>query len=359
MKKIAIMTFHRALNYGAKLQAFALMETINNKYNAYILDYRCNKIENFYFNIYSAKNIIKKFVFPRYSYSLSKRKRNFKIFDLNYRLSDIYNNSNIINANNYFDAFVVGSDQVWNPEITGFDYNYFLPFADNEKAYTYAVSFGKAKISDWNNIDIKVLLNKFKLIMVREKSSEKMLKEFNSNILTTTVLDPVFLLSKESWICKMHLNKNSNKQKYIFVYIVAQQTYTLEVAKKIAKKFDYNILFIDAGRKCDSEFTKINDAGPIEFLELLLNAELVLTTSFHALAFSLIFNIPFLYELSKEKINANSRLSDLSEALKINNYEILNADKEYINTYDWESINRKIENMRELSIGKLYDELDS
>ncbi len=359
MKKIGIMTFHRALNYGAKLQAFALMDTINQKEDAYILDYRCKEIESFYFERRGIKELAKKILFPRFSRDLIIRKNKFNYFDNYYKMSKMYTPNNIEDSNKELDAFVVGSDQVWNPIITGFDYNYFLPFAEEGKAYSYAVSFGKAKISDWDENKTYQLLKKFNCLLTRESTASDMINKLYCNLNANTVLDPVFLLSRDQWIEKLDLEISEPKEKYIFVYIVAQQTNALERAKKIAAKRNLKILFVDAGRNADKEFTKVNNAGPIEFLNLLLNAELVITTSFHALAFSLIFNIPFQYELSKEKINANSRLSDIARDISIEQYEILDINSSITSAYNWEAINEKVAQLKNKSINNLFETLEN
>ena len=99
MKKIAILTFHRALNFGANLQAFALQETILEKYEACILDYRCPAIETFYFRRKSVKDIIKSIVFPQFTKQIKIRREHFFEFSKNYRLSEVYTPDNIENAN--------------------------------------------------------------------------------------------------------------------------------------------------------------------------------------------------------------------------------------------------------------------
>lgn len=357
MKKIGIVTFHRALNYGAKLQAYALMETLNQKEDAYILDYRCDAIEFFYFRRKTIKDILKRILFPKYCRDLSIRRQRFEKFNNLYKMTKMYTPENIQDSNEELDAFITGSDQVWNPIITGSDYNYFLSFADTGKAYSYAASFGKARISDWDEEKVHELLMKFKCLLTREKTASDMIHEFDKKLIAYPVLDPVFLLSKEQWMKKLDLKVEVPREKYIFVYIVAQQTYTLERAKKIASEKGLRILFVDAERNADKIFTKVNNAGPVEFLNLLLNAELVITTSFHALAFSLIFNVPFQYELSREKVNANSRLSDLAEGIGIGEFEFLDSTSPVSEVYNWNEIGKKLDRLKKASKEKLFETL--
>lgn len=359
MKKVAILTFHRALNYGAKFQAYALQNTIAEKYYSQILDYRCDNIEKFYFGKLSVKSIIKRIIFPNYCKHLSERKKRFLQFDKKYfDLSKEYTAENVLCANDEFDAFVVGSDQVWNPIITGNDLNYFLAFAQPNKAYSYAVSMGKAKLTDWNKEDICPLMQKFNNISLRERTSVKMVKEYMPKLSPYSVMDPVFLMTRGQWIYNFELKNKVVDKKYIFVYFVAEETNALKKAKVIAEKNGWDIKYIDAPRKTDDTVVRVNNVGPVEFLDLLFNSELVITTSFHALALSIILNKPFLYELSKEIINANSRLSDLAVNLELKKYEILNLDSVYPDTYDWDIINERLNSLRKESKEKLFSSLD-
>lgn len=358
MKKIGIITFHRALNYGAKLQAYALQEVIGEQNEAFVLDYRCTSIENFYYHRLTPKEIAKWILFPRYSFATRKRRKRFLEFDNYFHLTDPYTSQNVSDANRILDLFVAGSDQIWNPAITGNDINYFMNFAEKGKALTYAASFGKASLADWDANIVKDLLKKLNNISLREKTSIDMIMAVDSSLKPYSVLDPVFLLNKETWISKLSIGKKLTKRKYIFVYIVAAQTNTIAKAKAIAKEKDWDILFIDAMRYKDENIINVNDAGPIEFLSLLSSAELVMTTSFHAFAFALIFNKPFLYELSREKANANARLSDLSKILNLENYEIKDSNKAFCGEFDWKVINRRIEQMRNDSKVTLFDSID-
>ena len=180
MKKIGIITFHRALNYGAKLQAYALQETLKAEYDVSIIDYRCPFIENIYYNPFfkkkkSIKFLIKNILCYKKLKQLNIAKKQlydeFLKFDLQYLniSSKKYLPENIAEANNEYDYFIAGSDQIWNLRLTGRDWNYFLEFADNSKKYSYAASFGGG-IQDEDIIDIANRLKTFQSLLVRERS---------------------------------------------------------------------------------------------------------------------------------------------------------------------------------------------
>lgn len=143
-KRIGILTFHRAINYGAALQAYALSCVLQEKYDVDIIDYECEKItKNNNLESSKLKKFVKYIMYPRMMIDKKRRTDKFNDFISNWLpLSVAYNKSNIKFANERYDAFVVGSDQVWNLRVTGDDMNYFLEFAANKKKYSYAASFG-------------------------------------------------------------------------------------------------------------------------------------------------------------------------------------------------------------------------
>lgn len=357
MKKVAILTFHRALNYGAKYQAFALLSVINRFNDGYILDYRCKQIENFFYrNIglkCKGKNIMKWVLFPKYMKDLRNRKKRFQDFDCFYKYSKTFTPQTIQEADDDFDVFIAGSDQIWNPVLTGNDLNFFLPFCKEEKRNTYAASLGKAKLTDFNIDTIDQLLINFRTITVREVSMVNHIKSLAPQVNPLPVCDPVFLLKAKEWEQSLNLVKYRSNEKYIFVYIVAPQTNAVNKAKRIAKQNGWTVKYIDMGRIKQEGIDAVNDAGPIEFLNLMLNAELVITTSFHALALSMIFHKSVQFELSKEKVNANSRLVDLVTRVNMMKYEITDVDDVVYDDYEWDRVDNEIAEMRHEAIDLL------
>ena len=246
-----------------------------------------------------------------------------------------------------YDVFIVGSDQVWNPKITNNDANYFLDFLENdEKKYSYAASFGISKWEDSYMLDIKKLLKSFKLISVREKTAKNIIySKLERKIFVN--IDPVFLLTKDNWM--NFVNKSITKQKeYILVYTVGNPKYVYEYAKNLSKKYNYEILNIRYKISLKNKSLNIGhtlyDIGPDEFVSLVANAKCIVTNSFHATAFSIIFNKDFYLELPDK---LSSRIEDLciSLGIKLDNNEI----KEMINL-DWKNINYRLENKRKESL---------
>ena len=182
MKKVGIVTFHRALNYGAVLQSYALQKTVSSLgAECEIVDYICPKITADYkpFRIYKndlLKSFAKSCVMVR---RRAKRRDAFKSFFNNYLVKSkkSYTPQNIGELKSDYDLFISGSDQVWSPRCVGFDPAYFLTFADDKQKYSYAASFAVPTLPDEFIDEYKKRLNGFQKFSVREPSGEKLVKE--------------------------------------------------------------------------------------------------------------------------------------------------------------------------------------
>lgn len=366
MKKIGIMTFHRAKNYGAMLQSYALQETLNKKFDTYLVDYRCPEIEEKYYVkktlVRKIKNFLKLFFQTEYILSINKKNRRFNEFVNNFlKTSKPYYAQNIAEANNEFDAFIAGSDQIWNMKWSGTDWNYFLEFADSNKKFSYAVGLGNS-IDEAYKMRILKDVESFQAILTREEDGRRLLKSIGVKKEIGTVCDPVFLLGKKEWTEKLALEQIEKKRKkYLLLYFVAKPTDAIPFAKKIAEQDDLEIVYvnINAEKNIPSDFTDVIGIGPREFLGLIKNAEVVITTSFHAMAFSLIFNKNFYYELCKDGSNNNSRLENLANICDVTDREILTSYPTRENEINWDAVNNSINCYAKDSLRVLLDKIEN
>lgn len=366
MKKIGIMTFHRAKNYGAMLQSYALQETLNKKFDTYLVDYRCPEIEEKYYAkktlVRKIKNFLKLFFQTEYILSVNKKNRRFNEFVNNFlKTSKPYYAQNIAEANNEFDAFIAGSDQIWNMKWSGTDWNYFLEFADSNKKFSYAVGLGNS-IDEAYKMRILKDVESFQAILTREEDGRRLLKSIGVKKEIGTVCDPVFLLGKKEWTEKLALEQIEKKRKkYLLLYFVAKPTDAIPFAKKIAEQDDLEIVYvnINAEKNIPSDFTDVIGIGPREFLGLIKNAEVVITTSFHAMAFSLIFNKNFYYELCKDGSNNNSRLENLANICDVTDREILTSYPTRENEINWDAVNNSINCYAKDSLRVLLDKIEN
>lgn len=271
--KIGILTFQFADNYGAVLQCLALQEACK-KYvqEVGVINYLPSKMLNRYIRI--KKKLIPK-GFEKHFESFRK-----KFF-------------NRISIKDKCDVIIVGSDQVWNFNITGYDDFWILPRMDFKKLCSYAASFGKNKLTDQEKnylVDKKPVFEKYDVLSVRENAGIQFLNAHG--IKAEIVCDPTILFYKnpdiyEKLAEKAEMHPNG---KYILVYSLEHSEELDQLIQKVKAEVNlkvYSIHPMNANlQKCD-EF--VENATVCEFLSLVKNAEYVLTNSFHGLAFSYIF----------------------------------------------------------------------
>lgn len=330
---IKTITCHHVYNYGATLQAYALQEYLESiGHDVEIIDYRLPSQTRYQLFMPYPKGkiyeIIKKFPWLRYilcPYRNRKmlytwgRKKAFDKFDAEHLniTSVTYHTIEEIRKNPpAADIYIAGSDQIWNTDsANGIDFGYYLDFGDkNIKRISYAASFGVNKIKNDLKNFVANELCKFDKISVRETTGLKILNEFGLN--GTLVVDPVFLLSKEQWITSFNL-KSNNVEKYILLYDFLHDDPNLRnFAKSLSSQTGLRLLSVNDISKASYADIQINNAGPTDFLQYILNAEYIISNSFHATAFSIIFHKEFV-TFSLISQNNSSRMSDLLEDLKL------------------------------------------
>lgn len=300
--KIGILTFHNAHNYGAVLQVYALKKALEQLgHEAMVVDYRNDIIEGQYpyqrkISLSGIKNKIK---FPmnclKYLYANKQYHEKWNKFNewiLNYVVGNSSNCSKEQLAQLGVDMFICGSDQIWNPGLTGgFDGVYFADFSTKAKKVTYAASMGLNELPKEQEKQFISYLNNFDSISVREQSLKEYIEKI-SDIRTDIVVDPTLLLEAEVYedlIVKMQL-----PEKYMLVYCLMDNEEMLKSAYTYAEKKGLKVVEFRYFKNI-KHIGKIQvaNAGPGEFLGLIKNAELILTNSFHGTVFSILFQKKF------------------------------------------------------------------
>lgn len=318
--KIGILTFHFAHNYGAMLQAYALKTYLTEKgYNAEIINYipKHMRIKYFYLNwleliILRKRSVIKAYI------KQWKNKNKFDYFQQEYMQINnrkILSKPQLKQIRNDYDYIIIGSDQVWNIHITNNDMSYFADFLDSPKAISYAASCGDALGTVEFSTAISNYIDNFKAISVREKSSKEYFdKLFKMSI--DCVVDPVFLLETDAWRNLIYKSKRIIKKKYIFYYTI-EKNIDLSDECNIYAKENNLIVFSAHGemKKMINNVKTLSSIGPIEFLNLIYYADCIFTNSFHATAFSIIFNKKVYLRLHSKTGN---RITDLLQYCGIN-----------------------------------------
>ena len=287
MSKIGILTFHRAGNYGAVLQTYALQTAIEKLgAKAEIIDYHCPEVEIAHHPYYGLKKNGLKFL-PRAAGKVIKYNR-FQSFRKKYlHLSKKVDADSIKYLESEYDKIIAGSDQVWNNNFSGGDEQFFLPFAPSEKKCTYAVSIGDNYDQTWLNSMLKKNGQDFGTISLREKSSVDFVSGVTNHPCRVDV-DPTFLLTKDEWF---KIAKNSDHSKpYILLYTVAGTDELVNHAKETAKKTGYDLIYINNSFNQNKDIRKVRYITPDAFIGYFSEAEFIFTNSFHGTAFSILLN---------------------------------------------------------------------
>ena len=359
--KIGILTFQNTRNYGAMFQAYALQEKICSLgYDCDIIDYRAKFIDKNYkiIKLSEARTFKKIIKYIITNNNLIEKKEKFDGFVEKYlKLSKkTYTKENIDEMENDYDKIIVGSDQVWNLKLTGNETVYFLDLINNSnKKYSYAASFGSSNILDEHKYFLKQALNDFNKISVREETGKEIVKTVSNNT-AKVVLDPTLLLSKKQWLnfASCQGDKLKLKKDYIFLYRIAMTPTIVQFTKKLAKKHNCEVVYVNDYKFSIFGFKNVFDFSPNEFLYYLSNARYVVTSSFHGVVLSINLNKNFFFELSNEKKNGNARIENIVSKLDLYNREIKNGENIDIqNNIDYKIVNDKLELLKKDSVNFL------
>ncbi len=326
-RKTGILTTHRANNYGAMLQSYALAHVINNRlgHKAEIVDYRSRSLEKLYhWPVRWGKNLKTflallhhRFLRDRSTYKAFAR---FRQQMLPISQETYYTTRELQKANSRYSAFIAGSDQIWNPRITTgkvatFDQSFLLDFVEKGKRKcSYASSIGILEICDELAAIYKKRLSDFTILSLREHEGARYLSSLLSKE-AHAVCDPVLLMTADDW--KEVENPVPLPQKdYVLVYSVGGGKELMNYAKDLARSKNCALYTIQppvVGKVCSEKGLALRGVGPAEFVWLIRNAKALVTTSFHGSAFGLNFQKEshILLADAKQATQANSRLDSL------------------------------------------------
>lgn len=210
------------------------------------------------------------------------------------------------------DLYIAGSDQIWNPNVSaGNNPAYFLDFGDDTvRRASYAASFAAPTLSEEAAATIARRLKRLDHISVRESSGLDILSSLGYE--GTQVVDPVFLLPRSDWDALADRSEIRGHGRYILLYAFDAGELIMNTARKISRATGWPVISVSP-RRLKGVAHNYPIAGPLEFLSLARGASLILSESFHALAFGMIFRVPFFAFRRKENLNA--RLTDFLTTL--------------------------------------------
>lgn len=337
MRTVGIITTYRQPNFGSVLQAYALQRVIDRLGNkSQIIDYKYPNSYHFEHGLktikpkpktckYKLKRFVKDMLEILGLRKVSKMKMLNRFINKEMNCTRRYLSYDDLHKNPpHFDIYVSGSDQIWNPNTMFGDMSYFYDFApDDSKIISYSSSFSCDTVPEKYKDQYKHYLSRYAAISVREKNGVKLVEELTGRKDAKLVLDPTLLLDKNEWMQLAHKShKLKTPKRYILCYMLAY-TYDpnekmKELLKFVQKKFNLPIVSLSPLKGWDGgEFIRIEhhqSVGNYEFLRLFADAEIIITSSFHGTAFSLIFGKPFL-ALQNGKSNSDDRISSLLSML--------------------------------------------
>ena len=303
--KIGILTFHKSINYGSVLQAYALQNLLLKEgYKVEIIDYEPKNYANMYIPFKKPTtiwNILHNLNRVPVGKIIKEQNEEFKKFrDTYINLSREYNfESYYSDIFSQFDCVICGSDQVWNITLDDCDDIFFLPCVKHIKKIAYAVSVNDAKFNSCiRDIDLKNCISEFNYISCREKSGATKISNFIAKEDVAVTIDPTLLHSAREYdvIC----SKRIINQNYIFLYDMWSNSDALYAAKVISSLFNLPVY--------------------TDFLIYIKYADFVITDSFHGTAFSLIFEKQFVCINEKQnsgKLKNDERITNILSELNI------------------------------------------
>lgn len=344
--KIALLTIWHCGNYGAELQAYATYRALSELgHSVSIIDFRENETENKNIKSRIARLINRstitnlKFTLFWHKY-LPKKTCHYKT------IKDLIKNPP--NA----DVYIVGSDQVWNYNITKQRAAaYFLSFGNNSiRRMSFASSFG---IRSWNATPdftqkVQEWLNNFEAISCREKSGIEILNNV-FNLKATQVLDPTLLFNDYSEL----LHKKPSTKKTLVYYPLSENPDMEKFAIDLAKQLNLKFKNINKGLKLTRTIV-INKLSIQKWIKSIAEAQLVITPSFHGLAFSLVFHKQFIIISNNINQDRNVRMTDLLDTLNLNNRYFSNIKdvqdiKPWEEHIDYKIVDKKLNELRKLT----------
>ena len=346
MKPIGILTFHRASNYGAVLQAYALQKVISDMgRDALIVDYRCRTVEEGH----RPWGLFKRHRFPVVLLRCLVAARKDMLFGAFRRkhlvLSEQMSADDLEKRGDEYTLFVTGSDQVWNDTFSGMDPVYMLTFADQNQRYSYACSLGFDSFPEGTEQIYRERLAGMQCISVRENRAVDLIGQLG--YASRVDLDPTLLLCRSKW--EKLMKAPDYPEPFILVYTVNEDIHLLEAARRLSEKTGVKILYLNNQYKKNRDITRIRYSTPEEFVGWFAGAEYVFTNSFHGTAFAVIFQKKLKVELeTAKKFNVRSR--DLLMNCGLQQCVLKNNEEDMVFSTDWAGTERSLDAMRRRSL---------
>lgn len=354
MKKTCTMTFHAADNYGAFFQAYALQKFLIDKMGVEndIINFVSDHMKEHYkvFRKWnSAKAIARNIVLLPYAKRISKRRKAFEADRCKYLklTKEISTESEFADLIKDYDLGIAGSDQIWNLASEDFTPLFFLP--GFKEKISFAASTGN-NVDKTKKAEYRKYLEDFKKVSIREKNVAPFFDEMQLPSGSTEVcIDPTFLLDRNDYV-KLTNDKPLIKGRYLLFYSINNNDEVMKLAADCAKKMGMDIYAVYSrvtSMKAKKYGMKVYyQAGPADFMNLLMNAELVLTNSFHGTALSIIMQKDFmrLGVVVNGEVKRDERIDSILEFAGLENRTITDQSNfDAFRKIDWNEVEENLE----------------
>lgn len=370
--EIGIFTFWSSLdNYGQILQSFALQRYLNEQQgvHAEIIRYyeakipRRYKFLNWVKKMFLCIPVVNKFLPQKWRIEYERHFSSFKSMWINYSSHVSYGKKELNKFSSKYDILITGSDQVWSMLLNNANNSvYFLDFGNKyQRRISYAASFGMKDYPISLKSKLRHCLSKLDAVTVRELDGITICKSCGKK--ADLALDPTFLLDR-----KVYLTLGKSKQTVSFAYL-----YVLNVANKDDIYWDVLLKYIKTPRiigttasgysttQLKVDGVEYENSTIEQWLYNIANANIVITTSFHGVVFSIIFHKEFIFiPLQGGYSQSNNRVFDLLNNLGIENRIVSDkksVEKMILNHIDYDKVEKKLEPLRKFSKSYLKTQL--
>lgn len=353
--KIGLITIFQVPNYGSVLQAFALQKVLESMgHECIIINYNYRN-EVFYHKHGLKRRKIKELLLNNIPWLKSAKLNRFRKKNLN--LSKQFETYEDLSEHDWhsYNAFIVGSDQVWNTNFLLGDPAFLLKFTpESALKISISSSFALKEIPSEYISLFKEELSKFHGLSVRESNGVSIINNcLGLDQKVKVTLDPTLLLSKEQWLAHIPRSSFEKRRPYILIYMLTYafepRPYIFEVINFYKNKLNADVIVLEGHN--DFQNVKITFADYCrssipEFIDLFANADLVITSSFHGSAFAINFGIPLISIVPDN--DRDDRQSSLLKRVGADNSIIkINTELTNINpVYNKDKVNKNLKRLR-------------